>query len=76
MKLKDIFKKDREQEKEEVVSGIINNIFNNHYSFTHLEQTEILNRVSLRVMERKKEARKRLLEEARELQNSLVDIKT
>lgn len=75
MKLLEVFKKDREAEKEEAINSITGNILNNKYSFNHIEQSEILNRVALRIFERKKESRRRLIAEAREVQKSMLDLK-
>ena len=69
------FKKDREQEKDLVVNGIVDRIVNNIIKLNHSEQTEIINRVTLRLMERKKERRAELIKEARELQESITEIK-
>lgn len=70
-----LFKVNREEEKTNLIRSIVNGIVENDLKFTHTEQTEILNRISLRVMEKKKEDRSRLLKEARELQQSLIDLK-
>ena len=70
-----IFKVNRDQEKTNLIRSIVNSITENDLNFTPIEQTEILNRISLRVMEKKKEERSRLLKEARELQQSLIDLK-
>lgn len=56
------------------VHAILNCIYNNSDRFTHREQTEILNKVALHLIENKKETRKLLIEEARELQDSLKDL--
>lgn len=69
------FKKDREKEKDEVVSALENRITNNHLNFDDLEQVEILNRLTIRIFERKKDKRNRLVEEARMAQNSMKEIK-
>ena len=75
MKIFNYFKKSREAEKHIVVSGILTEIFNNVLEFTPSEQTEILNRVSINVMERKKETLSQLVREARDVKNSIQDIK-
>ena len=71
----DIFKKDREFEKELTVGKIVRILHDSAEQFTEAEITEILNRTSLRVFERKKERRTELIKEARELQESMVDMK-
>lgn len=69
------FKKNREDEKQIAINGILNELFNNNSAFSHAEQTEILNRVTVNVMERKRENLSRLVKEARELKNSMLEIK-
>ncbi len=69
------FSKNRDHEKQVVISGTLSRIFDNHLSFSHAEQTEILNRVMLNVLERKKDTRQKLIQEARELQNSIKELK-
>ena len=75
MKLFKYFTKSREQEKQVAINGILNSLFNNHLEFTHSEQTEILNRVIINAMERKKETRTNLLKDLRDLQDSIKEIK-
>lgn len=70
-----IFKVNRDQEKTNLIRSIVNSITENDLNFSQTEQTEILNRISLRVMEKKKEGRSKLLKELRELQQSLIDLK-
>ena len=70
-----LFKVNREEEKTNLIRSIVSTITENNLNFSPIEQTEILNRISLRVMEKKKEERSRLLKEARELQQSLIDLK-
>lgn len=70
-----LFKVNREEEKTNLIRSVVSTITENNLNFSPIEQTEILNRISLRVMEKKKEERSRLLKEARELQQSLIDLK-
>lgn len=70
-----IFKVNRDQEKTNLIRSIVNSITENDLNFSQTEQTEILNRISIRVMEKKKEGRSKLLKELRELQQSLIDLK-
>lgn len=69
------FKTTREQEKNVSVNGILKELFENTLCYSHSEQTEIINRVLINVLERKKIDRTRLIEEARELQNSMINLK-
>lgn len=75
MNLIDIFKKDRNQEKDEVVSGIVETLLNGTNKFSPIEVTEIYNRVGVRIFERNKESRSKLIKEAREHQEALEEMK-
>ena len=70
-----VFKKDRERDKDNTVNSILDDIIDDWRDWSPTEQTEIFNRVGLRLMERKKEGRSKLIKEARELQQSMKDIK-
>ncbi len=70
-----LFKKDRNREIEVAIHAILDCICNNTEKFSHQEQTEILNKVTLSLLENKKETRRQLIEEARELQSSIKNLK-
>lgn len=70
-----LFKVNREEEKTNLIRSIVSTITENNLNFSPGEQTEILNRISLRIAEKKKEGRSKLLKELRELQQSLIDLK-
>ena len=61
-----------EEDKEGVVNSIMIKLRDE--KFTHSDKTEIVNRIVLRLFEQKKEERSRLLTEARELQDSMIEI--
>ncbi len=69
------FKKDREKEKQLAIDSILNCICNNTEQFSHKEQTEIVNKVAIELIENKRQARKELIEEARELQSSIKNLR-
>lgn len=69
------FETDREEIKENLINSISRNILFNDEKLTHLEQTEVVNAVAYRVLMAKKEKRAELLQEAREVQQALIDIK-
>lgn len=70
------FKRDsREQLIDKTVTSIVSAITNNADEYTHSEQLEILNRISLRIFEKKKETRAHVAKEFRELQDFLKTIK-
>lgn len=79
MRLFSLFRVDKtvlkEKQKEQTVDYIVSSIVSNINNYSHTEQTEILNRVTIRIMERKKEKRSLLIKEARELSESMADIK-
>lgn len=61
-----------EKDKNDLVNAFMYKIQTKN--FTHTEQSEILNRIIIRVWESKKQKRKQLIVEARELQESMLEI--
>jgi hypothetical protein len=72
---KNFFKKDKEAQKQKAVSQILGTLFNWEFEFNHTEQAEVLNRVRINFLERKKDGQRQLLKEAREIQESIKEIK-
>lgn len=75
MKILNAFKKTREDEKQISVNSIMKELTNHYPSFTEIEQTEIINRVLVNLMSRKKENLLSLIEEARKTRDSIKDLK-
>lgn len=74
MKLFSYLKPSREKQKETTINFIVSSILESVNKYDHTEQTEILNRVTIRLMERKKEKRTKLIQEARQLQESMINV--
>ena len=65
----------RNRLKARTVTSLFDDIADSWDDWTATEQTEIYNRLGIRLMERKKDRRSELIKEARELQQSIIDIR-
>ena len=74
-KLYNLFNPNREKIKDNVVTGLFDEISDSREVWTPAEMTEIYNRLGLRLFERSKEKRSQLITEAREYQTSMKDIR-
>lgn len=74
-KLYNLFNPSREKKKDIIVTAIFDDIADSREVWTPLEQTEIYNRLGLRLFERSKDKRSVLIKEAREEQQLMKDIK-